>query len=275
MSNLSQTQGGTSRLEATLAHLKAQHKKALVAYVMAGDPTPAFTEQLVPLLAQAGADIIELGFPFSDPMADGPVIQAASQRALRQFAHLDDFFALVKRIRQQTAVPLVLMTYYNLVLHYGHPRFFAAALAAGLDGAIIPDLALEEAQEWRSQAQTAGFATIFLEAPNTTPANAKAIADASRGFIYMISLKGVTGSDKGMGEKLQDRVARLRALTTTPLLVGFGISTAEHARLYGPMSDGIIVGSALISCMEQAQGDAARLAAAQNLIRQLRQGLDA
>ncbi|MDH4120684.1 MAG: tryptophan synthase subunit alpha [Deltaproteobacteria bacterium] len=272
---MTQPATGIQRLEGVLGALKKQNRKALVAYVMAGDPTPAFTEALVPKLAEAGADIIELGFPFSDPMADGPVIQAASERALRSFPGLNAYLAMVARLRRVTPVPLVLMTYYNLVFRYGEQAFAKAAAEAGLDGAILPDLALEEAETWQKAAEAAGVASVFLEAPNTSAQQAGLIAQASRGFVYLISLKGVTGSDKGIGEHLDQRIDRLRKLTHTPLLLGFGISTPEQAHTLGGVCDGVIVGSALVGRMAAESTDAGKEQAAVALIRSFRQALDA
>jgi len=265
---------GIERIQQVFTGLKTGGRKALVIYLMAGDPNPEFTARLVPRLAEAGADLVELGYPFSDPVADGPVIQAASQRALRQFSGLDDYLALVGRIRQSTPVPLVLMTYYNLIFRYGEARFLQSARQAGLDGAILPDLPLEEAAPWRAQALELGVAPIFLEAPNTTPVHAQQIAQASAGFIYLVSLKGVTGSAAGLGENLQDRIQRLRGHTQTPLLVGFGISTPSQARTYGAMSDGVIVGSALVNLLAGDQPEAQKEQAAVDLVKALRKGLD-
>ncbi|MBI4082954.1 MAG: tryptophan synthase subunit alpha [Candidatus Lambdaproteobacteria bacterium] len=263
---------GTARLAATFGALRGAGRKALVLYLMAGDPSPAFTEQAVPRLAESGADVIELGLPFSDPVADGPVIQAAGQRAIRHISDVPAFLALVRAIRRRTAVPLVTMTYYNPVFRYGEQPFIAAALEAGLDGAIVPDLPLVEAGSWRALCLEAGLAAIFLEAPNTTPAHARELAEATRGFLYLVSLKGVTGAERGLGENLGERIARLRGWVETPLMVGFGISTPAQARQFGAAADGIIVGSGLIARMESAPADP--LGAAVAYTRELRAALD-
>jgi tryptophan synthase alpha chain len=265
---------GTERIAAVFAKLRQKDRRALVIYLMAGDPNPAFTEQLVPALAEAGADLIELGFPFSDPVADGPVIQAASQRAIAQFSGLDPYLDMVKRIRAKTAIPLVCMTYYNLIFRYGEQAFLVRARAVGLDGAIIPDLPLDEGQDWRELCAAHGVASIYLEAPNTTPEHAKEIAKASQGFIYLVSLKGVTGAAKGLGENLEDRIARLRQAVDTPLLVGFGISTPEQARTYSRISDGVIVGSAVVKQIEQAGSAESAQAAVVDLVKRFRTEMD-
>jgi tryptophan synthase alpha chain len=265
---------GLARIEGTFADLRARKRKALIIYVMAGDPSPDFTARLVPRLAEAGADLVELGFPFSDPVADGPVIQAAGQRALHQFTGLGDFLALVRRIRSACALPLVTMTYYNPIFRYGEEAFLRDARAAGLDGAIIPDLPVVEAEGWEAACRAAGMAPIFLEAPNTPPDVAERIAQMARGFIYLVSLKGVTGQERGLGDNLQERVARLRGWTQTPQAVGFGISTPEQARRFGALCDGVVVGSGVVSRIAGAKFPAAVEAAVLDYVRAMRAGLD-
>lgn len=265
---------GTARIDNTFAALKKEGRKALIIYLMAGDPDPSFTVELVPKLAGAGADIVELGFPFSDPIADGPVIQAAAERALPHLAALPDCLKLVGRIRAATETPLVSMTYYNPIFRYGERRFFNDGLAAGLDGLIIPDLPLVEAGEWRALCEEVGLASIFLEAPTSDNDSARAIAEASRGFVYMISLKGVTGADRGIGENLAERVERMRGFTQTPTAVGFGISTPEQAATFGAMCDGVIVGSGVVSRIAEGKnhGDAERRVL--DYVSEMRAGLD-
>ena len=265
---------GAQRLADVFARLRREKRKALSVYIMAGDPNLNFTELLVPDVAAAGADLIELGFPFSDPVADGPVIQAAGQRAIHNFRGLDDYFGLVERIRKRTPVPLVCMTYYNPIFRYGERAFLERARATGLDAAIIPDLPLDEGHEWRDLCVAHGIAPVYLEAPNTTPEHAREIAQASQGFIYLVSLKGVTGAEKGLGENLEQRIARLRGFVDTPLLVGFGISTPEQAKQYGQVSDGVIVGSIVVKQIELAPSEQAARANVVDLVKHLRAGLD-
>lgn len=268
-------QGGVPRITAAFARRKEKGEKALLIYLMAGDPDVEFTARLVPKLEEAGADIVELGFPFSDPIADGPVIQAAAQRALPNLPSLDACLEVVRQIRAESEIPLVSMTYYNLIFRYGERRFFDDGLKAGLDGLIIPDLPLVEADDWKADAKEAGIASIFLEAPNTDEQGARAIADASTGFIYMISLKGVTGSNKGLGENLEERVARMRNITDTPTAVGFGISTPELAGRFGAMCDGAIVGAATVSAIAAGKGAAQAESNVLNFVKAMRKGLDA
>jgi tryptophan synthase alpha chain len=266
---------GIARIEGAFAAARARGRKALVLYVMAGDPDPGFTLRLVPKLAAAGADLVELGYPFSDPVADGPVIQAAGQRALDKFATTGAFLDLVRHIRLQTPVPMVVMGYYNPIFRYGESAFVRDALAAGLDGAIVPDLPVVEAGSWREACLAQGFAPVALEAPNTPPDVARTIAEGARGFVYLVSLKGVTGTDRGLGENLGDRVTRLRQWTAAPLVVGFGISTPEHARHFGRLCDGIVVGSGVVSRIADARTPDAAEAAVLEYVRTMRAGLDA
>ena len=267
---------GRQALEETFTRLKTAGRKALVLYLMAGDPDRAFTERIVPKLAEAGADVVELGFPFSDPVADGPVIQAAGNRALRQFNGLGDYLAMVQRIRAATAVPLVLMTHFNPIFRFGEAAFLEQAAAAGLNGVIVPDLPVDEAGEWIGTCGTHGVAPVLLEAPNSDEAHARRIAEASRGFIYLVSLKGVTGQERGMGENLQARVERFRSYgTATALVVGFGISTPEQAREIGQLCDGVVVGTGLVSRIAGGPTADASEQAALTYVRSLRAALDA
>lgn len=266
---------GLEQLEAAFTGRKSQGGKALVIYLMAGDPSVEFTISLVPRIAEAGADVVELGFPFSDPIADGPVIQAAGNRALRHFSGLDDYLAMVARIREATPVPLVLMTHYNPIFRYGEEAFLLAAAKAGLNGAILPDLPVDEAGDWTALARANGVAPVMLEAPNSDDVHAKRIAEHSAGFIYMVSLKGVTGVNTGLGENLAERVERFRAMgTKTPLAVGFGISTPEQAKKIGALCDGVVVGTAIINRITAAPDTDAAINAAVDYVRELRAALD-
>lgn len=264
-----------NRLESVFSALGAKGRTVLVIYLMAGDPDVEFTASLVPRLAEAGADVVELGFPFSDPIADGPVIQAAGTRALGNFSGLDDYLALIRRLRTATEAPLVLMTHYNPVFRYGEAAFAAAAADAGLDGVILPDLPVDEAGDWPALARAQGLSPVLLEAPNTDDVHARRIAEASSGFIYLVSLKGVTGSNRGLGENLAERVERFRAMDiATPLAVGFGISTPEQARAMGALCDGVVVGTALIDRITRAASQKAGMDAAVDYVRSLRAALD-
>ena len=265
---------GTPHVARTFAALRAAGRKALIVYIMAGDPTPQATAHLVPRLQAAGVDIVELGFPFSEPVADGPVIQAAGQRAMPHLHSLEAFFGVVRSIRGACDLPLVAMTYYNPIFRYGEEAFLRDAKAAGLDGVILPDLPISEAEQWQALCRTQGMAGIFLEAPNTPEDQARLIAAASQGFVYLVSLKGVTGSSRNLGENLAQRVQRFRAWSDIPLAVGFGISTAEHVRQVAPLCDGVVVGSGVVTRMAEATDPAAGEEAVLAYVRELRAALD-
>ncbi len=269
-------QQGAAALTATFDRLRAASRKALVVYLMAGDPTLEFTRRIVPQVQAAGADIVELGYPFSDPVADGPVIQAAGQRAQLNFAGgLPAFLELVRGVRTDCDVPLVAMTYYNPIFRYGERKFLADGLAAGLDGVILPDMPIDEADEWHTACDEAGMGGIFLEAPNTPDEQAGRIARTATGFIYLVSLKGVTGANRGMGENLGARVARFRKAVQTPLVVGFGISTPQQAREMADLCDGAVIGSGVVSRIGDAQNEAAAEEAVVKYVGSLRAALDA
>lgn len=241
------------KINAMFKKLAARGEKALIPYVTAGDPSLAMTRELVLEMARRGADLIELGIPFSDPLADGPTIQAACQRALRQEVNLPKILKLVRTIRQDTAVPLVLMGYFNPILAYGLDRLARDAAAAGVDGFIIPDLPGEEARDWHRAACDAGLAPIFLAAPTSGPARIRKIGSLTRGFLYYVSVTGITGARTGLPEDLKTALAEVRRLISCPLAVGFGISTPEQVRELAPYVDGVVVGSAIvqkIACRE-------------------------
>jgi len=254
-------------------------RKVLIPYVMAGDPDLAVTRRLVPALAAAGADVVELGIPFSDPIADGPVILRAAMRALVNDTSLAEVIAAVRDIRRETRVPIVLMSYYNPILQMGPEKFAAEATAAGVDGVIVPDLPPEEGTDLIRAARKVGLATIFLLAPTSDPGRIARIARVSTGFLYYVSLTGITGARLTDPDDVARRIADIRKATKKPIAVGFGIATPEQAKLVGRMADGVIVGSALVQVIErevEAGSDAAKLvAAAGEFVAGLRRGLDA
>ena len=235
-----------SRISECLESLNSKNQKALVAFVTAGDPDLASTGKIFSVIEESGADIIELGVPFSDPLADGPVIQAASQRSLKSGASLKKIIARVAEIRKGSNLPIVLMTSYNPVFVYGDKNFVDDALAAGVDGVIVPDLPPEEAGEFSAYADEKGLDMIFLLAPTSTPDRVKMIADMSRGFIYYVSLTGVTGVRSSLPEGLEEKVTAIKNVTSLPVMIGFGISSPENASQAASISDGVIVGSAIV-----------------------------
>ncbi|MFA4828343.1 MAG: tryptophan synthase subunit alpha [Thermodesulfovibrionales bacterium] len=241
-----------NRIERTFKELKSLNKKAFIPYIMAGDPSVERTKELVLVLEECGADIIELGVPFTDPLADGPTIQRAAERALKEGVTLKAVLALVKDLRTKTQVPLVLMTYYNPVFKYGEERFVKDARDAGVDGVIIPDLPPDEAGELIKTAKKAGLATIFLLAPTSTEDRIKKVATASRGFIYYVSMTGITGAQILLDGSIGKSINNIRRITDKPVAVGFGISTPEEARTVSGISDGVIVGSAIVRKIQEA-----------------------
>ncbi|MBP1765371.1 MAG: tryptophan synthase, alpha subunit [Firmicutes bacterium] len=227
---------------------------ALITYISAGDPDVNTTKELVLAMEKNGADIIELGMPYSDPVADGPVIQQASVRALQNGITIDAVFGLVATLRKETAIPLILMVYYNSILQYGVRRFIEQCRQTGVDGLIVPDLPLEESDELRAEAELCNIDVVMLVAPTTPPDRIARIARLSKGFLYCVSVTGVTGTQKELDSGLQDFLKTVRSCTDIPLAVGFGISTPEQAAQVAQMADGVIVGSAVIKTMEQYLG---------------------
>ena len=248
-----------SRLRSTFKRLAERHEKALIAYIMAGDPSLEETETYVRQLAEAGADIIELGVPFSDPIADGPVIQQAAERALRSGTSLKKILATVRSFRSKTQVPLVLMAYYNSIFHYGEAAFCRDAVAAGVDGLIVPDMPTDEAGTIHPLAEKAGLDVIFLLAPTSPSHRQSRVARFSRGFIYYVSLTGITGAKLTDKVDVEKKVREIRRFTKTPVAVGFGIATPDDVRQVARIADGVIVGSALVKLIAEGGQVSARL----------------
>jgi tryptophan synthase alpha chain len=242
----------TTRIARRFAELQSRGELGIVAYITAGDPSLDATHTFVLALAEAGADVIELGVPFSDPIADGPVIQRASERALRAGTSLAGVLALIRRLREKTEVPIVVFSYYNPILQMGLEKFADAAAAAGADGVLVTDLTPEEAGEYRAILRARNLDTIFLAAPTSTNARLEKIAAASSGFLYVISRAGVTGAKEALPEDLPALLRRVRKVTTLPVAVGFGISLPGHVSILGGLADAAVIGSALVSEIAQA-----------------------
>ncbi len=240
-----------NRIDKKFKELKKRGKKAFIAYVTAGDPDLKMTVRIVLALERAGVDIIELGIPFSDPVADGPTIQAASQRALANGASLKKIFALVKGLRRKTEIPLVFMTYYNPVFKFGFEKFFRTCRGTGVDGVIVPDLPFEEADDAVRSGYKNHVAVIFLAAPTSTGPRIRTIAAKSKGFIYYVSLTGVTGARKKLPVEISSNIAAIKSMTDKPVAVGFGISDAKQARSIARVADGVIVGSAIVKIISE------------------------
>ncbi len=235
-----------TRITETFRRLRADGKKAFIPYIMTGDPSLQRTEELVLLFEQCGADIIELGVPFSDPLADGPTIQRAAERALRARTTLRTVLSLVGDLRRVTGIPLVLMTYFNPVFKYGEERFISEAKGAGVDGVIIPDLPPEEAGPFIRASRRHRLDTIFLIAPTSTEKRIKKVIAASCGFIYYVAITGTTGASLLLDGSMEILMAHIRKHTDNPVAVGFGVSTPDDASRIARLADGVIVGSAII-----------------------------
>jgi tryptophan synthase alpha chain len=225
-------------------------KKALVAFFTAGDPDLSASKDIFSVIEKAGADIIELGVPFSDPLADGPVIQASAHRSLQNGTTLGKIIELVKDIRSQSQLPIVLMSSFNPVFVYGQAKFVEDAVNAGADGVILPDLPPEEAGKFLGFANAKSLDTIFLLAPTSTPDRIQMVGEASKGFIYYVSLTGTTGTKEALAKNLEEKVSAIKNEVKLPVLVGFGISGPEQAKEAGQCSDGVIIGSAIVKLIE-------------------------
>jgi len=247
-----------------------RRKKVLVGYLTAGDPSAEATPGLVAALERGGVDLIELGVPFSDPIADGPVIQRGSDRALKAGITVHKVLEIASKIRSQSHIPLLLFTYLNPVLRYGLENLARDAKAAGIDGCLLIDVSVEEAEVYVNAMRAAGLDTVFLATPTSTPERLKLVAKFSSGFIYLVSRTGVTGEQEKLSEALQPLVDATRAISKLPLAVGFGISTPEQAATVAKIADGVVVGSAIVRLIEQGAGEAGL----ENFARSLREGMD-
>jgi len=243
------------RIEKVLRSLKEEGKKSLIIYITAGDPDLKVTEELVYSIAEAGADVVELGIPFSDPLADGPTIQQASQRALNGKVTIPKILSTIEKIRKKSSVPIALMTYYNPIFYYGLDRFVADSRAVGVDGLIVPDLPLEESKELRDITERFRIELISFIAPTSTPERIDAIAKVAQGFIYCVSVTGVTGTRENLSLDVAEMIRKIRPYTDIPLAIGFGISNTKQAKEMIKYTDAIIVGSAVVKLIENYQND--------------------
>ncbi|HEV8458041.1 MAG TPA: tryptophan synthase subunit alpha [Methylomirabilota bacterium] len=262
-----------SRLGATFATLRQRGERALIPYFTAGDPSLGVTRRLVIEAAKRGADIIELGIPFSDPLADGPVVQRATQRALAAGVTLPRVLELVREMRGEVTAPLVFLSYYNPILAFGLKAFCRTAVEAGVDGVIVADLPPEEAGPLHVEAEAAGLELIHLVAPTSTPDRMRKIAKATGSFIYMVSLTGVTGTRAELPPDLVQHLRALRGITTKPICVGFGISGPEQAAAVARLADGVIVGSAIVKLVERYGGSPELLVQVGDFIAALKKAL--
>jgi tryptophan synthase alpha chain len=260
----------STRISKRFAELREAGELGIVAYITAGDPTLDATLRHVLGLAEAGADVIELGVPFSDPLADGPTIQRASERALKSGTTLHGVLDLVRRIRQSSQVPLVLFSYFNPILQFGLEKFAAVAAEAGADGVLVTDLTPEESEDYRRILKARGLDTIFLAAPTSTDERLQRIAACSSGFLYLISRTGVTGAKDALPDDLPALLRRVRRFTQLPIAVGFGISLPGHVSVLGGLADAAVVGSALVSEIAKATSVDAACAALRDRVHALK-----
>lgn len=269
------TRGGHSRLQARLDALRSAERKALVPFVTAGDPSLAATVPVMHALVDAGADLIELGVPFSDPMADGPVIQRSSERALARGAGMAYVLDCVRAFRERDAhTPVVLMGYLNPVEIRGAGAFAAAASDAGVDGVLLVDLPPEEADEYRAAFAHHGLVLISLASPTTPEARLQRLCVQSEGYLYYVSFAGVTGADRLDASDAGQRLQQLRAMASIPVFAGFGIRDAQSAAAMARHADGVVVGSALVSALDGSRDALEAAARATGFLRPLRQALD-
>jgi tryptophan synthase alpha chain len=261
----------STRISLRFAELRASGELGIIAYITAGDPSLDATYKFVLALAEAGADVIELGIPFSDPLADGPTIQRASERALKAGTTLPGVLELVRRLRQSSQVPLILFGYYNPIFQMGVEKFAAAASSAGADGVLVTDLTPEESVDYRCVLAAHHLDTVFLGAPTSTDERLSAIAAVTTGFLYLISRTGVTGAKDALPDELPALLRRARAITNLPIAVGFGISLPGHVAVLGGLADAAVIGSALVSEIENAKSVDAAATALAARIRSLKQ----
>jgi tryptophan synthase alpha chain len=261
----------STRISKRFAELRAAGELGIVAYITAGDPSLDSTLNFVLALVEAGADVIELGVPFSDPLADGPTIQRASERALKADTSLTGVLELVRRIRETSHVPLVLFSYYNPILQMGLEKFAAAAARAGADGVLVTDLTPEESEDYRRIIHNQNLDTIFLAAPTSDDVRLQKISACSSGFLYLISRTGVTGAKDSLPDDLPGLLRHIRHFTELPVAVGFGISLPGHVSLLGGLADAAVVGSTLVSEIEKAPSIEAACAALRERVKALKE----
>ncbi len=262
-----------SRITQRFKALRARGERALIPFITAGDPDLETTEALVLALEDAGADLIEIGVPFSDPIAEGPVIQRASERALSRGTSLRQVLELVSRLRDRVEVPLLLMGYVNPIFAMGAVNFAEAASQVGVDGIIVPDLPPEEGNDLYSASSAAGVDPVLLASPTTTPERFRLLAEKTRGFLYYVSLTGVTGTRTSLAGGIEDGVRAAKANGDIPVCVGFGVSSPEHAREIGAYADGVVVGSAIVERVERAPDGAAAVADVSAFVAELKEPL--
>lgn len=263
-----------TRISRLFDGLRREDRRGLIAYVTAGDPSPDQTVELVWALERGGADLIELGVPFSDPIADGPVIQRAAERALKAGTTLEGVLEVARQVRRRSEVPLLLFSYLNPLLRYGLESVARDAATAGIDGCLLTDLSVEEAQRYVEVMRARGLDTAFLAAPTSTERRLALVAKYSTGFVYLVSRTGVTGERNSLPETVAPLAKAMRAVTSLPLAVGFGISRPEHVAEAGSVADAVVVGSAFVRLIERNRGNASIAIQLESLARELKHGFE-
>ncbi len=267
--------GTATRISSLFERCKSEGRKAFIAYISSGDPSPEHTESLVLALERGGADLIELGVPFSDPIADGPVIQRASHRALQAGTTLPKILETVREIRRKSQIPILLFSYLNPLLRYGFEKLAQDAAQAGVDGVLLTDLCIEEAHDFVRRLRAQGLDTVFLAAPTSTDRRLRLVAEHSSGFVYLVSRTGVTGEQSSVSSAAHSLVKRMREFTDLPLAVGFGISTPQQVAEVAEAADGVVVGSALVKFIENHAGNQALPDKLRQFVRELSSPLHA
>ncbi|MGC4000979.1 MAG: tryptophan synthase subunit alpha [Anaeromyxobacter sp.] len=261
------------RIQAAFDRCKAAGEGALVTYVMGGDPDPATSKAMALACVEGGADLLELGVPFSDPIADGPTIQAAAQRALARGTTLDDVLDVARAVRARSQIPIALMGYLNPLIAAGAEPLMARCTEAGVDALIIPDLLPEEAGLLAPAAQAAGVKLVYLLAPTSNPTRVANAVKAASGFLYFVSVTGVTGAQQAVADEIRPLVEKVRKATSLPVVIGFGVSTPEQARTLSPLADGVVVGSAIVKKIAEGGSRAERSARVARYVRSLKKAL--
>lgn len=264
----------TTRIDTCFARLKSENRPALITFITAGDPSLAATEALIYELEKQGADIIELGMPFSDPSADGPTIQASSERALAAGTTVSKVLALVKKVRRRSQIPIVLFGYYNPIFARSPEKFAREARDAGADGVLVVDLPPEEAGELKPYLDQAGLNLIYLLAPTSTGERIRLVAERASGFVYYVQVTGVTGARQGLPADLPEKLAAIRRHISLPVGVGFGVSSREQARSVGRHGDAVVVGSAIVSRIGQSGSGRRMVKEVGRFVAQLRRGVE-
>lgn len=258
-----------TRITKKLTSLKKNNQKAFIPFITAGDPDLITTEKLIYTLEKAGASIIELGMPFSDPMADGPAIQRANERSISQGTSLSRIFSLVKSVRKGTQIPILLMGYYNPIYQYGLDRFAKDCHQSGIDGLIVVDLPVEEASPLKKAIQNYPIDLIYLLSPTSDLKRIKLVAKNGSGFVYYVSFTGITGASRLDPKSVKQNIKRIRSHVQLPIQVGFGISTPEHAKQIAPLADGIVVGSALVKLIERYGASSRLFSEVENFVKRM------